>query len=52
MAVSVKTVVAAATDSDATIAAALNSGVTYTTIHGVACMPLSNTQWKIIMVYE
>jgi len=46
------TVVNIVGDTDLAIAAALNSGATYTNVYSATVMPISNTQAKIIIVYS
>lgn len=48
---SVKTVYVKADETDAVIASALNDAITYTSIYGVGVFPLSNSLWKIVIVY-
>lgn len=48
----VKTTIVAAGNADAAIATALNDGATYTNVYGVGVMPMSNTQWKVMVVYS
>ena len=38
-------------DTSTAIAAALNASATYTTIYGFACIPISNTQSRLIVIY-
>ena len=38
--------------ADATIATAINTGPTYTHVYGVGIVPLSNTQSRVIVVYD
>ena len=39
------------TTTDAQIATGLNASVTYTTIYGFTCIPISNTQSRLTVIY-
>ena len=46
------TVIDSITATDAEIATALNAGATYTNVYDISVIPISNTQCRIIVIYD